>query len=104
MDMKDIEKMAKGANIDLGAIENMAKSAGFDTSKAGDLLGKLASTDASALKNVEEITSKMDPAQMAQIMGLLGTIDMKSLDINALAKQFGIPQDAVNQIMGMLKK
>ena len=89
MDMKDLEKMAGSVNIDINEVGKMAKGFGIDDQKSAQLLGML---------------GQMDPAQMTQIMAMLSALDVSSLDMNALAQQFGVPAEAIEGFLKMIKK
>lgn len=102
LDPKELEQLAKNANLNLGDLEKMAKDAGVDTTKINDLIAKIPTKVAEEKKS----SSQPDPAQL---MGLLGTmdigkLDIANLDIDTLAKQFGVPAETVKQFMAMLGK
>ena len=97
LDPKELEQMAKNANLNLGDLEKMAKDAGVDTAKINDLIAKIPTKVAEDKKSA----SQPDPAQL---MNLLGTLDPGNLDIDKLAEQFGVPAETVKQFMAMLGK
>ena len=122
--LDDVEKMAKSAGIDAGKASELlgmfAKGAGQAQGKEAP--AKTASAKATSAKAASAKSAAAKPAagkdtaskkaagqtgsadQVAQIMKLLGSMDMKNLDIDALAKQFGIPSEMIQQIMAMIKK
>ena len=127
--LDDVEKMAKSAGIDAGKASELlgmfAKGAGQAQGKeapAKTASAKATSAKAASAKSAAAKPAAAKPAagkdtaskkaagqtgsadQMAQIMKLLGSMDMKNLDIDALAKQFGIPSEMIQQIMAMIKK
>ncbi len=80
---------------DLGKVLQDGK---VDTSDLLGLLGKVTPEQA------QKAAGSIDPNQLTQIMGLLKNVDLSKVDIEGLAKQFGLPSELISQAMAMLKK